>query len=649
MLNANSLHIPESYDAPREADALDPSSRFCQRVYDALIRGLSDRVSLVYCYCLKTVPWSIDSMTPPEGKGFTANVGLTFNAEQAFRVVDHGPSNEDQAAAAQYRQFWGEKAELRRFRDGRLLETLIWAQDPNESVVKQIVTYVIQRHCGQDIARSLHVSSEIFHSFIADPGPANPASGIMSAFEKLEQDIRRLEGLPLQIRQVTAASPHLRYASLTDAVVAKSTTKSQSTQPVNVCVQFEGSARWPNDISAIQRTKIAFLYKIGELLESSSTEGMTARVGLEHRSAKLLNTAFLDLVYPRKAIFRVRIHHERELNLLEGGLSDKTLDFNSREDVVSAIAVHKRAFIQGPLHTQAVRTLCTRFPLLSPSMRLMKKWRDSHLLSGHISDELVELIVIHTFVTPYPWRAPGSLATAVLRTLTFISKWQWQTEPLIVDFSQDMSCQDVHEITLRFEAWRKIDPAMNRVVMFAASNLDRDGTSWTAQGPAKVVAARFTSLARAACQLCRNQDLDVQPKGLFTASIADYDFLIHLKPKFTTNRDRTKQQKLSFKNLQFQHGEALTDSTVAPINLYIEELRTLFGSNIIFFHNELGGTFIGGLWNPRTGQRTWRTHVAYSTSPLLRDEGEYIALNQKATLHDIARLGGDMVLKIEVK
>ena len=649
MLNANSLRIPESYDALRELDARDRSTRFCQRVYDALVRGLSDRVSLVYCYCSKTVPWSVDAMTPPEGEGLTAHVGLIFNAEQAFRIVDHGPSNEEQVAAAQYRHFWGEKAELRRFRDGSLLETLIWAQDVDESVIKQIVTYLIQRHCGQDIARSLHVSSEKFHNCIATSGPANPASGIMSAFEKLEQDIRRLEGLPLQIRQVTAASPHLRYASLTDAVIDTPGTESQSTQPVNVCVQFEGSARWPNNISAIQRTKIAFLYKLGELLEGSSTEGLSARVGLEHPSAKLLNTAFLDLVCPRKAFFRVRIHHERELSLLEGGLRDKNLGFNSREDVVSAIAIHKRAFIQGPLHTQAVRTLCTRFPLLSPSMRLMKKWRNSHLLSGHISDELIELIVIHTFATPYPWQAPGSLTTAFLRTLTFISRWQWRTEPLIVDFSGDMSTQDVHEITIRFEAWRKIDPAMNRVVMFAASNLDRDGISWTETGPAKVVAARFTGLARAACQLCRTQDLDVQPESLFTTSIADYDFIIHLNLKFTSSRDRPEKQKPAFKNLQFQHGEALNDSAADPVNLYIEELKSLFGSNVLFFHNELGGTFIGGLWNPQTGPRTWRTHVGYSTSPLLRDEGEYVALNQNATLHDIARLGGDMVSKIEVK
>lgn len=558
--------------------------------------------------------------------------------------MDHGPPNEDQAAATQYRQFWGEKAELRRFRDGSLLETLVWSQTSDESIVKQVVRYVLQRHCGQDVAQSLQMSGESFHGSITRFDRANPASTTISAFERVEKDIRRLEGLPLQIRQITTASAHSRYAALTEEGPAGS-----GTQPVDICVQFEGSVRWPNNIMAVQRTKIAFLYKLGELLEELGTEGLITKVGFEHQDSNLLNIAFLDILYPQQGSFRLRIHHERELNLLESALREKNPDVGAREAIVFAVANYKRAFIQGPLHTQAVRTLCTRYPLLSPTMRLMRKWRDSHLLSGHISDALVELLTIYIFVNPWPWEAPGSLATAFLRTLTFISKWQWQTEPLIVDFNGIMSKPDIDQIRLRFEAWRKIDPAMNRVVLFVASNVDHDGITWTEPHPAKVIAVRFTALARAACEILGNQGLDMQPEKLFIPSTTDYDFVVYLNPAFTSNRLRSKQQKHVFKNLQTHLVECQYDTTTNPINLYIEELRALYGGHVLFFHNDHDGTFVGGLWNPQTGQRAWRTHMAYSAMPLIDEEKEYISLNQNATLHDIAKLGGDLVSKIQVR
>ena len=558
-------------------------------------------------------------------------------------MVDHGPPSEEKAAAAQYRQFWGEKSELRRFRDGTMSETLIWAQNSNETVIEQIVRYIIQRNCGQDVTRSLHMIGKDFQSLICDPRPANPGSTLMSSFKRLENDIRRLEGLPLQIRQITAADPNLRYASLTDA-----TSESPGRQFVDVCVQFEGSARWPNDIAAVQRTKIAFLLKIGELLEESSTSGLTTRVGLENEGTQLVNVAFLDILYSQEAAFRLRIHHERELGLLETARRGKELGFGRHENVALATAAYKRNFTQSPLHTQAVHTLCTRFPLLSPSMRLLKKWRNSHLLSGHISDELVELLTIRIFVTPYPWQAPASLATAFLRTLTFISRWQWRTKPLIVDFNGSMRREDVERIELRFKAWRKIDPAMNRVVMFAASNLDPDGITWTETGPVKVVAVRFTALAKAACYLASNQGFDIKAQAILALSIADYDFVLHLNTRFATSSLDFTQKKLVFKNLQVQ-ADGLPDLEPDRVGLYLKELRCLFGSNILFFHDELGGSIIGGIWNPQTGSRRWKTNVGYSTIPLIEPGQEDIAINKQGTLNDIARLGGDIVSRVEVR
>lgn len=42
-------------------------------------------------------------------------LGVTLDAAAATRPVDMGPAAEDAAAAAEFRAFWGDKAELRRF------------------------------------------------------------------------------------------------------------------------------------------------------------------------------------------------------------------------------------------------------------------------------------------------------------------------------------------------------------------------------------------------------------------------------------------------------------------------------------------------------------------------------------------------------
>ena len=640
-----------SRPASQMADAFDDQTCFCQRVHKALSTGLGDRIRLLHLGQPPVLPW--DAIATPESANGLDQVqlGLLFDPENVSRTVDRGPSTEDKVAAAEFRRFWGDKAELRRFKDGSILESLTWSvSDPTDNVLKQIVVHVVRRHLGKDAVDSIDIIGESYDRLLprqisAIDHPSTLFQPVMIALDSLEKEMRALEGLPLEIRQISAVDAQLRYSSLRIPAFHP----FQDMEPAGVCVQFEGSARWPDDITAVQRTKIAFLLKMGELLEES-TNGLTARLGLENCNQRLLNIAFLDIHYPSGAFFRLRIHHEREFNLLERVLKDASRTSTSGEDAASALSTYKREFVQSPVHTQAVRTLSIRFPLLSPCMRLMKKWRDSHLLSGHLSDELIEILTVRIFVHPYPWSVPGSVMAGFLRTLTFISKWDWQNAPLIVDFNGEMSGPEIESINLRFEAWRKIDPAMNRVAIFAASNLDPSGTTWTEVGPSKVVAARLTSLAKAACGVMKEQRLILEPDRLFVASMADYDLVIHLNPRSTRTKRGEKRQS-GFKNLRVRSDEDKSLCGFDPEQSFLVELRAMYGSNVLFFSSEYGGSVIAGLWNPQTGPRSWKVNLAYSTIPMVRsgDEDAQININKRAILHDIARLGGDMVSRIELK
>ena len=631
---------------------------FCSKLHGVLTTALGDRAILIFPRSSALSPWPI---VDPDGctlvkDASTILVGVLVDSMQVGRAVDRGPPAEDKKAASAFRKFWGEKAELRRFKDGSILESLVWSEKIGEkSILQQIVGYAVGRHLGQDIAEGITFVGDAFDQILPMHFGLSSSSlamyqPLLSAYETLEKQMRGMKGLPLQIRKISASCADLRYASIIPFIPNR---KNVLSHPMDIIVQFEGSARWPDDLAAIQRTKIALLLKIGESLEVS-VPGLSTQLGLENGVKTLSNMAFLDIVYPDTAVaFRLRIHHDRELTLLERQLKDKSEDLHSREEAASAVSVYKRGFIQAPAHTQAFRLLCTRFPLLSPTMRLMKQWCNSHLLSGHIDEELIELLTIRTFVHPYPWQAPGSLRTGLLRTLTSIARWDWRFEPLIVDLSGEMTAEDISAIAVRFEAWRKIDPAMNRTVMFAASNLDHGGITWTEHGPSKLVATRLTSLAKAACRVVKDQGFDIDVGTLFTHSLADYDFVVHLNPdSFSELAGKAKKQS-SFKNLQVSVTKDVSLIGYDPVRLFISELKHVYGDAIVFFHNSNEPSCIAGLWSPVTSPRTWKTNMSYSTVPTTDPEvgeegkGAQATINRTAILNEMGRLGGDLVLGID--
>ena len=487
--------------------------RLCRKLYSTLTRGLGDRIQLISFFVKESPTWLIRTSSPHrQVDDDEIEVRFVLDPLHAGRAVDHGPSAENKTEAAAFRTFWGEKAELRRFKDGSILESLIWPSTGSQlSTVQDIVSYLVTRHLKLERGQSVTFVGDLFGKLV----PGGTTSGqqalssfqpIMTAADELEKSVRELEGLPLQLRQIQGASSALSYTCLH----LPSSTKNQSgLDPASLIVQFEGSGRWPDDLVAIQRTKVALLLKLGDLLPGV-VHGVKTRVGLESEEHPTMNSSFLDILL-NKSSFRLRIQNEREQTLNERKLKDKTLTQPAREEAALALAEYKRIFVRTPAHTQAVRTLCTRFSLLSPTVRLLKRWFNSHLLSLHFSEAFIELMTIRTFVQPYPWQAPSSITTGFLRTLLFLSQWDWRVEPLIVKFHDEISSNDVERIHTRFEAWRKIDPGMNKLALFAASDLDPEGVTWTQNGPSKVVATRMTMLARSAVALAHDAELDLDP------------------------------------------------------------------------------------------------------------------------------------------
>ena len=656
-------------------------SEICHKIHSTLTRALTDRITALSFTMPEEDSWSISSRRPVEKQSKSILINFATEPANATRTVDHGPSAENKQDAASFRKFWGDKAELRRFKDGSILESVVWSvKDAAVSVMEQIVLYILGKHVSEQVAEQSKFTSDVFGHLIT-AGRMQGQSGtapflpIMNAFSVMEKDIRDLEELPLRLRHLRAADPQLRYSSIE--------VPSAGHTPASVVLQFEGSGRWPDDLCAIQRTKIAFLLRLAELLDKLE-RGYVARVGMENPSQPAQNQAFLDVTVSTGFTFRIRIYHDREPTLFERQIKDKSLDAPSRESAASSLALYKREFIQSPLHSQVLQTLCTRFLALSPAIRLTKKWFASHLLAPHFSSKLIELLVIRTFLQPHPWPVPSSATTAFLRTLSWISRWDWRHVPLIVDFSttfsanpadledttsKGMKSEDLDRLRTRFEAWRRIDPAMNRVVLFAATNLDEEGTTWTDKAkPEKVVAARLTALAKAATQAVRaeedrllrhiNSNKDtaqnqhaLSPESLFLTNISDFDIVITISSKYTLKPNKSRKPTPQFKNLDLQRSAASTTPAQTPLpQLFAQDLLQVYGDAVLWFWDPETLDRIVGLWNPVvTGQRSWKVKTGWNSVPVGKKDAVEIKANKEAIVHEIKRLGGELVKSIDVK
>ncbi|KAJ5930743.1 hypothetical protein N7466_006236 [Penicillium verhagenii] len=613
-------------------------------LYTTLSKALGDRVKLISFASQNAESWSTRAKALTKKASHNLSVGLLLDADNVGRVVDHGPAAEEKEEAASFREFWGDKSELRRFKDGSILESLVWSDQPSEdSIVLQILTYVLQRHF-QITEDDFSFTGDEYDDILLEEGDgilaysSQPFQSIKEAFSDLERSIGNMEEVPLTIRHLAPASPLLRYTAL------RVQTSGGAQEPADIVLQFESSSRWPDDFAAIQMTKAAFLLKIGDSLESSGAAS-SCRVGLENETSKVLNNVYLDISHTSGFIFRLRIHHDREQTLLERQLKDKSINPREREEIAYALFTYKRTFVQAPRLTQALRSLCTRLPLLSPTIRLVKFWFSSHLFSGQICDELIELLTIRAFTQPYPWDCPSSVMTGFLRTLHFLSRWDWQQEPFIVDLSGDLGPEITETIRTRFTAWRNIDPAMNTVALFVASDLDTDGVTWTQyEMPSKVVAGRMSALAKAAVGLLRKEGDDLDVSDLFQTSLSPYDFVLNLRSKFSGDRSASVSK---YKNLAEGTSQ---QAGAAVVKSFVHDVQACYGQSILLFHGDERCGVIAGVWNPQTLKpRNWNLKTAYSTAPAGGKESpdDRVTINQLAILNEITRLGEGLIDTID--
>ena len=435
-------------------------------------------------------------------------VGLILDPEHAFRLVDLGPTATETSShmAKAFRELWGNKAELRRFQDGSITESVVWHvrdSDGRAHIPTMIVRHILTRHFGVHDNAVSSWQSEFdallrLPAAIASHYRASGFKAALMAFQKLTTSIKELDKeLPLAVVSVNAIAPELRYTSVfvptsvSPGAVSTLPLCSRFVPLISLNLEFEKSARWPDDLVAIQKMKLAFLERLAKAL-AKAVPGLHARVAIMLPAGVPPTTDHvqLEITTPDGWAFALRIWHDREATLLDRILHAPPGAYSPHdlENARTARRLHIQRFIAAPRHHRAIAALHHRFTAFGGTVRLVKRWLAAHwLLRLHVSEEAVEVLCAAVFAGVGPARVPNTRERGFACAIRLLRDWNWSHGATIPLYSDSNPGPDVYSSAI---------PGAKGVWVLR-TEVDPDGRMWTVDMPDVVAAHRIRALAQA--------------------------------------------------------------------------------------------------------------------------------------------------------
>ncbi|KAK9799804.1 hypothetical protein WJX73_000582 [Symbiochloris irregularis] len=490
-------------------------------------RALGARASLVHVFPRALLQLAALDKGSVQPASHSILVAAQMDPEHAGSLVDIGP-DPNSPQAADFRAFWGDKAELRRFQDGRILEAVAWQVSPAERhmIPDHVLQYALTKHLGSaDV--SVRGCAGLLDRALATA--EFPLERQMAAQRQLQEatDLlaKQLRSLPLAL-VITAVQPRSPAARRTAAfppeahplagapaeACAHVLKVPRCLQPVELLVQLEGSGRWPKHPEAYHKTKAALGLQIADELAS----------GFGLRSSATED--FVD-VFAGGFAFRFSLHSARDDAILK-----EQQRLAPQAAAQSAHAVNLRSLKHHALIAAAVDVR----PALATTIRLLVRWLGAHLLSNHITQEAAELLATRAFFGPSPLPVPGSPLAGFMRVLHLISHHPWKLRPLIVDPADAMTAASVAQAQQLFDTARAEKRAAPMALVTAHDLVAEQWTSTTQ--PSAAVLRRLVALAKSSLSALQAHVFDGEHSQeevfakVFCAPFMDFDILVTLHP-----------------------------------------------------------------------------------------------------------------------
>lgn len=424
-------------------------------------------------------------------------IGVRFrNDDETLKAALRGPRTEDTDRAKRFREFWGPKATLRRFRDGAVVEAVVWegeGQDWKHAIPERAVRYALARHmperCSDDARRRapeetradlakatfLGRSASLASALCVAEGSAVPVA--TAALERLATELRGASkgDMPLRVDFVTPASPLLRYTAplglsanpLLFPARKSNVAYNGAVSVVDAIVRFEESAKWsalaesPSAVQAATRALVtrtaSALLKVPEIRYVGFCPGGGSSSKDDNDDSSLASPPHLRIVYAGFA-FRLTPFAPGRARSIELTPRTSFTPLDSINPAREPPALREIAFV----HHSLIRALSARHKVYGATVRLVSRWFHAQLFSGHVSHEAIELIVAASFASssssshsaPDSLGPPASPINGFLRTMRLLWSRDWRRSPLWIDLRRATSDDDDKMMFSSPLAWR---------------------------------------------------------------------------------------------------------------------------------------------------------------------------------------------------
>ncbi|XP_066597044.1 nucleolar protein 6 isoform X2 [Prorops nasuta] len=657
IFNTNSIKDKIDLGKSKRSQVVGSLTKFLQK-------GLGHRIHRICVSPCKPKEWKCTEKVPCQIDTFL--IGLELNPDFCFGVVDKGPEA-NLPEAAEFREFWSIKSELRRFQDGSIREAVPWGKGKTlyarRVICKKIVNFILTEKLHLSMNDYNYISDQVDEVLLLKAvkvtnfayGTGEEATlKVIQAFDALEKEVTSLNDIPLSVNGIHGSSPVIRYAevfpplatnykpNITNIKEGKYYLKLNETtkvapryvQPIEASLQLSTSGKWPENLEAIKQTKAAFHIQIAKCLR--------VQCGLRAQG----NYDYID-VFKNGFVFRLRIAHQKEIAFMKQQIGeDGVIKYRDTEESLNL----ETKLFHLPKLSSALHGLHLQNQSFGAACCITKRWLSAQLLDdSHIPGIAVELLLASMYLIPEPYKPAYSPQVGFLRLLELFSQNNWNTDPIIVNFNNEMSREEIVKVETLFGTSRSTLP-----LLFISTPYDQQKSLFTRKAPSYMILKRISSLAKASLQLFENQLLSESVnnfKAMFRPPLTDFDCLIRLESAINPRKEQAidleKDQKLIHWHPYKEHSKQMIPVIdFDPVQKYLEELRAAYSDFALFFHDTYGGMVIAVLLRP-DALKPKEFKLSDVQCHKLDKDGKLV-LNVPAMIEDFYILGKDIVKAIEI-
>ena len=379
-----------------------------EEIFSIMKIAMSDRADAVRCASVGTSACNANKIW----------IGVQLNPENGLKVIDVGPPTDNEAEAKTFRAFWGKKSELRRFKDARICEAVVWSFVPasrRHHIPAVAAEYALKKNVKS--IDSITWTSKVFDDLLSSSdgsfvAVSEHSKHLLQTLDRLARRMKEMKDVPLKVYNVQPISAAFRGCDpfppkqhplmfgIGAGLGKDDEVISACPRTLNVLVQLEGSGRWPEEEEEIIKTKQLMAIEIAEKLKQSfGTPNIVSNDGI------------VDILHEGYA-FRLF------LNASNGGPLIRKIE--AEQAIVSK-------------HAMLLASISSRFPTFAIAVQIAKRWIASHMFSPHVPDEIIELLVAKVFCHPGGLSPPNSREVAFARFLELLCTHPFGILPLVLD------------------------------------------------------------------------------------------------------------------------------------------------------------------------------------------------------------------------